>query len=123
MKFLLLSLSFALTSTCCAQKIYKLKEAPDSTYGYTMEHPVPLKAGDPQVSVSLSYRFISQLRTANNEKVRIYRRGSTMGKRYQMIDIYTLVSESGSDTIRLYVNIYKRGKLYIPKGLKMETAE
>src|SRR5690349_17861619 len=113
----LVPLLMLLTNTCIAQKLYNLKEAPDSNYGYTLNRAIPIKAGDPLASIRLTREFISLLRTQTDEKFEILKRGSTMGKSYKMIDIYSLVSESGTDTIKVFFNIYKRGKLYIPKGL------
>lgn len=93
----------------------------DSTYGYTPMNPLLIKNGDMNSSMESENYFLRRLTTVNNERLIFVRRGSFInpnGKVKQIMDEYTFVVENTKDTIRLYVNVYKKGIINVPMGLK-----
>jgi hypothetical protein len=113
----------------------------DLTYGYTIEKPITIKNGDPQNSIRSSYYYLSRLRAESGNKLQLISRSSVINPNYRepaiplynrytgqpltqgegmMIDLYVLVPENESDTIRLYINSYKKDEIKVPVGLKFE---
>ncbi len=121
-----------------AQKFKKLESSTDSTYGYTALKPLLLKKGDPVNSIRNTEKFFFGLYNSKGEFYDVLSRSSIFNPKYTqkemeevgmrnikngkpagvMLDSYILVSESKSDTITLYVDIYNNGELKIPVGLK-----
>jgi len=46
--------------------------------------------------------------------------GKPIGGGSEIIDFYTLITESGHDTISLYLNAYRKGPAKVPTGLVFE---
>ena len=120
----------------------KAVPATDSAYGYDAAHAIPMKAGEAGISIACSRYFINHLRTSEGTAFRIAGRQTVDEPGYQaplvklqerstgrplyslgLIDVYTLVSEGKTDTVRLYVNIYRRGPLQVPAGLRLLADE
>lgn len=125
----------SLTQTAFAQKDFsKLPVSADSSYGYTKTNPLPLKKGDMGKSISRTYAFLAGLKTSDQQDLQIINRYSTQKPDFKpssirlrnglplngnlgILDVYTLVSSVTKDTLMLYVDIYEKGTLMVPKGL------
>jgi hypothetical protein len=109
----------------------------DDSYGYSDENPVRIgyykEIGR---NITLCKNYIRSLRTLNGESLEAILRVSVEDPKYDpsygtflglhrrgdiakggFLDLYTLVPESGSDTVNLYFDIYHAEPLLIPKGL------
>ena len=109
----------------------------DKTYGYTAENPILVKNADLDHSIATSYYYISHLRTAAGNKLTLLKRTAVYNPQYKkpevelvnrytgmpinsnarIVDLYLLKPENEPDTIKLYINPYKKGKIFIPAGL------
>ena len=110
----------------------------DSTYGYSNINPLKMKKGDQQKSIEYSIKFLKGLRTIDNHKLNYMMRYSVGDPNYNrssvhltnrftgmplngklgLLDEYIFLVSEKMDTIRIYVDIYNKGDLLIPKGLK-----
>ncbi len=103
----------------------KLAISTDSTYGYSIKNPIKINKETPLKSIEYTNNFISALRTKDNLSFNVSKRYSLEPPRKtfsttNLIDVYLLTTEK-QDTIYLYVDISKGGKLFIPKGLKINN--
>jgi hypothetical protein len=112
----------------------------DSTYGYTDQNPVKMKKGNQQKSIGYSIDFLKSLRTEDNQKLELVQRftvddpnyvrpkthltnrytGMPLSGKLELLDKYCLVTTEKRDTLTIYVDIYNKGELKIPKGLKID---
>ena len=120
----------------------KISQTEDETYGYTKENPVAIKNSGLGQSIESSYYYLSRLRTEKGNKLKLIVRYSVdnpnfkkpllpMTDRYTgrqlnygngpLLDLYILKPENESDTIRIYINPYLKGKISVPHGLKFES--
>jgi hypothetical protein len=114
------------------QNFTKLQQSSDSTYGFTDHNPLKLKQGDPVESIRNSQKFLNGLKTATDQSLVIVGRYSVIDPNYKeppggilaslgdggILDRYQLVNSITKDTIALYIDIYHKGNLMIPLGLK-----
>jgi len=119
----------------------KIDTTIDSSYGYTAENPVLIKNKDLYSSIESSYYYISRLRTERGNKLQLIQRYSIENPNYKkpaialenrytgeplsygsgpILDLYILVPDNESDTIKLYINPYFKGTVRVPHGLKFE---
>lgn len=119
-----LALALLFFSTwCLAQPDFsKVPQATDSTYGYTATNPLKLKKGNPQKSIGYSYDFLNILVTRDNKPLKFVQRRTIgnpeMSKREAQLDKYVFLTHARKDTVTIYVDIYSKGNLRIPLGLK-----
>lgn len=113
----------------------------DSTYGYSSVNPLKLKKGDMGKSLENSINFLQALKTLDGQSLNYYARSSIQNPTYKepkinlsnratgapisgklgILDKYIFVTSNSKDTIRLFVDIYNKGDLMIPVGLKYEA--
>lgn len=134
----------ALTNTTYGQKNFeKLAPTKDSTFGYTDQNPLKLKKGNLGKSIDNSYRFLSGLKTVDNQTLTLISRKSVKNPKYKeptialnnrytgmplnskngVLDKYVLISSETKDTITLFIDIYNKGDLFLPAGLKFEQSQ
>ena len=126
-----LALTFILISTWsfCQHDFSKIPEATDSTYGYTDTNPLEMKKGNPGKSIGYSYDFLSGLATPDDKLLKFVQRSTVTnpknekhavppGDKAQLLDRYIFVTHERKDTLIIYVDIYHKGDLRIPIGLK-----
>lgn len=112
----------------------------DQTYGYTMENPVLIKNADLDHSIGSSYYYLQHLRSGKGNKLVLLKRSAVFNPAYKkpgvelvnrytgmpinsespVIDLYFLKAEYEPDTVKIYINPYKKGKVSIPVGLTFE---
>ena len=117
----------------------KLTTSNDSTYGYTDMNPLRMKKGNNEKSIDYSIVFLKSLRTDDNQKLLLLQRytvkdpghnssktqltnrstGMPLNGKLGMLDLYQFVTSEKRDTVAIYVDIYNKGELKIPKGLKI----
>lgn len=110
-------------------------------YGVTPHEAVRIGYfNDPGDNIALTLRYIAKLRTADGEKLKMIWQAavddplsdpegdSFLGlplrggvKKGGILDSYMLVSESGSDTLILFVDIYNKAPLSVPVGYGFVT--
>ncbi|MCW3466231.1 hypothetical protein [Chitinophaga nivalis] len=119
-----------------------LPASPDSTYGYTADHPLKLKMGTPAKSAVYAQQFLSGLRTADQQYLlplfrktvadpHIPKLVSNIRDRYTevpidskpgLLDKYVYLTSVTKDTITLFIDLYHKGNLLLPAGLEFKTA-
>ncbi len=130
----------------CTKSIYaqndftKLQQSTDSTFGYTTGNPIKLKKGNQAKSIQYTHRFLAGLKTNDNQALTLLSRSSTSYSAYQkpiiqikdkttgmplsgklgMLDKYVFITANTKDTITIYIDIYNKGELFLPAGLKYE---
>lgn len=130
-----------LTNISFGQKDFtKLVTSTDSTYGYSAQNPLKLKKGNQGKSIVNSEKFLSGLKTENNQsliylfratvsdpsykepKIRLNNRytGMPISGKLGLLDKYVFMTSNSKDTVRLFVDIYNKGTLMLPIGLKYE---
>ncbi len=112
----------------------------DSTYGYSSANPLKLKKGDLTKSLENSFGFLKGLKTQDGQSLDYYARSSIHDPSYKdpiiklsnrvtgapitgkggILDNYIFVTSISKDTIRIFVDVYHKGDLKIPVGLKYE---
>ena len=115
-----------------AQNFSKLQQSTDSSYGYSANNPLKLKKGDPAGGVSNSKKFLQGLRTEDGQELSIESRSGVVDPNYKekpggiaanlgdggILDKYELVTSVTKTKIILYFDVYHKGGLMIPIGLK-----
>ena len=114
-----------------------MEQAVDDHYGYIAENPIRIGYyKETRANIRLSKSYIHSLRTAEGETLTVLERASVEDPKYDpstggflgfhqrgaipkggILDLYTLVIESKKDTIQLYIDIYHKEPLKVPKGL------
>lgn len=129
--FLFITLSVSV-SFSFAQNFSKLKQSTDSSYGYSANNPLKLRKGDPVGGISNSKKFLQGLKTEDGQELTIVSRSSVNDPNYKekpggiaanlgnggIPDRYELITPITKTRIILYVDIYHKGGLMIPIGLK-----
>ena len=95
----------------------------DKKYGYDPDYPINVFYKNTKDENLNAYRFLNALSGPNGEDI-FYTKVETCcpfpSKRTEMgaglLDIYEITWKSQSKPIRLYLNIYEKGFLYIPVG-------
>jgi hypothetical protein len=99
--------------------------AVDSTYAYNSQNPVCVGGINDGNSLAPSRYYLNALLGPNGEKTKFFRYGSCCSFKTPnglmdeigLLDHYGVYWE-GSDTISIYINIYDKGNLFIPLGMK-----
>ena len=129
--FLVITLS-AIVNISFGQNFSKLQQSTDSSYGYSANNPLKLRKGDPVGGVANSKKFLQGLRTEDGQELIIASRSGVNDPNYKekpggiaanlgdggILDMYELVTSVTKTKIILYVDIYNKGGLMIPIGLK-----
>jgi hypothetical protein len=145
MKIIFLFLQLGLFSFLSyGQKEYNdLAISQDSTYGYTPENPLKLKKGNQEKSILHSRLFLNGLKTQDNQNLVLLAResghnpnykkpaivitdrapGLPLGGKLGILDKYIFLTSVKKDTISIFVDIYNKGKLMLPAGLKYEQPQ
>lgn len=98
----------------------------DSTYGYSPNNPIKV-GGVPQNEGPLNERrFLNALVGNNKEELGYFRVGSCCSFKTPhafigeigVLDCFKVYIKGSMDTVRLYLNIYDQGDLFIPVGFK-----
>lgn len=95
----------------------------DKKYGYDPDYPINVFYKNTKDENINSYRFLNALSGPNGEEI-FYTKVETCcpfpSKRTDMgaglLDIYEITWKGQSKPVRLYLNIYEKGYLYIPVG-------
>ncbi|MEO7766582.1 MAG: hypothetical protein ABIS01_04115 [Ferruginibacter sp.] len=118
----------------------KLTSSTDSTFGYSNLNPLKLKKGNQGKSIDNTYKFLSGLKTLDNQTLTLLFRATTDNPAYKepsikinnrftgmpisgklgFLDKYVFLTSSTKDTVTLFVDIYNKGDLFLPVGLKYE---
>ena len=138
--------SFFGTLILCSTIVYgqknftKLTSSTDSTFGYTVLNPLKLKKGSPDKSIINSRMFLMGLKTLDNQSLQQVSRSSIKNHAFNcsviqiknrftempvsgklgILDKYVFLTSNTKDTIILFVDIYNKGHLEMPIGLKYE---
>jgi hypothetical protein len=115
----------------------KLTNSVDSSYGYTAQNPVKLKKGDQVKSIKNSYHYLSGLKTQDSQSLNLLYRSSLQNPNFKepairltyrysgmpvgnlgILDRYVFLTSNTKDTIVIYIDIYGKGELKLPVGLK-----
>ena len=119
----------------------QIPNSTDSTYGYTSVNPLKLKKGDLGKSLENSINFLKGLKTQDGQSLDYYARSSIQDPSYKepkiklsnrvtgapitgkggILDKYIFVTSISKDTIRVFVDVYNKGDLKVPVGLKYEA--
>ena len=124
----------AVTSESHAQKTFSnLPVATDTTYGYTNTNPVKLKKGNPEKSILREMNYLSGLTTSDKQPLVLLSRTSVLNPGYKpplivdrtnrktgLLDKYVFLTAATKDTITLFIDIYSKGALMLPAGLRYE---
>ncbi len=130
----ILPLFILLTSWSSAQRDFSaMGVATDSTYGYTDTNPLRMKKGNFGESIGYSYDFLTGLSTTDDQTLKFVQRHTVDNPQYgdsgapgasgaqknrDELDKDIFVTSREKDTVTIYVDIYRRGDLRIPVGLK-----
>jgi hypothetical protein len=121
----------------------KLIPSTDSSYGYTAQNPLKHKKGNQGKSITNSYSFLSGLKTQDNQTLTLLFRATANNPSYKepaikindrqtgmpisgklgLLDKYVFLTSNTKDTVILYVDIYNKGTLLLPIGLKYESPQ
>ena len=129
--FLSITLSI-IVNLSFGQNFSKLKQTTDSSYGYSANNPLKLRKGDPIGGISNLKKFLQGLRTADGQELTIASRIGIKDPNYKekpggiaanlgdggILDMYELITSVTKTKIILYVDVYHKGGLMIPIGLK-----
>ena len=119
----------------------KLSVSLDSLYGYNDQNPIKLKKGNQKKSIDNTYKFLSGLKTTDNQSLKLLFRetvdnsnyiepiinirnkydGMPINGKLPFLDKYVFLTSNTKDTLKLYVDIYNKGELLVPVGLKYEA--
>ena len=118
----------------------KLLSTKDSSYGYTANNPLKLKKGNQENSITNSIIFLKGLKTLDDQTLALLFRVSTPDPNYKepairlhnrftglpisgklgILDKYVFLTSVKKDTITLFVDIYNKGGLMLPVGVKYD---
>jgi len=106
-------------------KTYKLtKTATDKNYGYDQDYPVNIGFGNLKQREINAEKFLNALLGPNGEEITYTKDGdccpfptgkSELGS--GMLGVYIITWEGNSKPLTLYINIYEKSEVFIPKGL------
>jgi hypothetical protein len=115
---LLFTLTLFFVNNSFGQKDFtKLKMSTDSSYGYTQNNPLPMKDGKYSNRIKNVFKFLSGLKTEDNQTLNFLWRNAYAPN---TLDEFVLVTSKTNDTINIFTDINKKGKLKLPIGLKYE---
>lgn len=99
----------------------------DKKYGYDPDYPINVFYKNTKDENLNAERFLNALAGPNGEKITFTKiesccpfptKKSEMGAGF--LDIYELIWEGQSKPIKLYLNIYEKGYLFVPVGLSIK---
>ena len=132
------------TNTSYGQKEFsKFQNSTDSSYGYTAQNALKLKKGNQGKSMAYSYHFLSGLKTQDNQTLKLLFQAAVDDPNYKqpfiklnnrftgmpingklgLLDKYVFLTSNTKDTLRIFVNVYNKGTLMLPIGLKYEERQ
>ncbi|MGL5112680.1 MAG: 2-dehydro-3-deoxyphosphooctonate aldolase [Flavobacterium sp.] len=100
----------------------------DKKYGYNKDYPVNIFYGSTKNDVINQQRFLNALAGPKGETITYKKiesccpfpsKNSDMGAGF--LDVYELTWEGQKKPVLLYLNIYERGQLLVPMGLRLKT--
>lgn len=136
-----LAMSVIIFYGCAAQQVnisWDLMPSSREDYGYSAENPIRIgQTKDLQRNVELCQIYIASLRTTDQQPLTVISRASVEDPIHNpeqakgflglplrggvpkggILDLYELVPVNGSDTFRLFFDIYHKDTLLVPKGL------
>lgn len=142
MRQLIIIFGVFITSMTFGQSNFSnLTVSTDSTYGYIDKNPLKMKKGNQQKSISYSIHFLKSLITEDNQKLELIQRftvddpnyarpktqltnrytGMPLSGNLGLLDKYFFFTTEKKDTVIIYIDIYNKGELKIPKGLKIKN--
>lgn len=101
-----------------------IETSTDPSFAYTSDRPVCIFDGDIRSSINKAYYYIANLCNSKGNYMDYLGRFSMLNPNYKdgkgkskapMLDVYSYAN--GTDTLRIYVNVYEKGELFIPAGL------
>jgi hypothetical protein len=136
----LATLLFSATTVFGQKEFISLTQSEDSSYGYTAQNPLRLKKGNQRKSMEYANHFLLGLRLQDGQrlkllfgatvenpnhkesKIRLTNRftGMPLSGNLGVLDKYVFLTSNTKDTITLFVDIYNKGELKLPVGLKYE---
>ncbi len=141
---LILGTLLLFANTSYGQKEFsKLFNSTNTSYGYTAQNALRLKKGNQGKSISYSYSFLSGLKTQDNQTLILLFRAIVNDPNYKepaikinnrftgmpisgklgLLDKYVFLTSNTKDTIRIFVDVYNKGTLMLPIGLKYEDRQ
>ncbi|MFC0777640.1 2-dehydro-3-deoxyphosphooctonate aldolase [Flavobacterium sp. HJSW_4] len=101
--------------------------AKDKKYGYDPDYPVNIFFQNTNNEALNEVRFLNALAGPNGEKITFHRletccpfptKRSSMGAGF--LNVYELKWEGQKKPVKLYLNIYEKGILMVPMGLRLK---
>jgi len=99
----------------------------DSKYGYDADYPVNVFYKNSNREDINAHRFLNALAGPKGEKITYTKLESCCpfpSKRTEMgagfLDVYEITWDGQSKPIKLYINIYEKGYLFVPVGLSLK---
>ncbi len=101
--------------------------AKDKKYGYDPDYPVNIFFQNTNNEALNEVRFLNALAGPNGEKITFHRletccpfptKRSNMGAGF--LNVYELTWEGQKKPVKLYLNIYEKGILMVPMGLRLK---
>jgi len=142
--WLIFGMLLLFTNTSYGQNEFsKLQNSPDSSYGYTAQNALKLKKGNQGKSIAYAYNFLSGLKTHDNQTLKLLFRATVDDPNYKqpaikinnrytgmpisgklgLLDKYIFLTSNTKDTIKIFVDVYNKGPLMLPIGLKYEERQ
>jgi hypothetical protein len=123
------------------QPFRNLPNATDSTYGYSGMNPIRLRKGNTEKSILQQMNYLSGLTTADRQRLVLLSHSSVadpgskepfinVNDRFskspanastRVLDKYVFLTADTKDTITLFIDIYNKGEVMLPVGLKYEA--
>lgn len=118
---LVIGVMVLLANVCLAQSDFRLLQtAIDSSYGYSEKNPVGLKNGNVKRSEVNIRKFLNGLQSKDGQKLIVHERYVYAGGKKKFPDKVVLITAISKDTVTLFVDAHKSGKLMLPVGLRWE---
>ncbi|MBS0031872.1 hypothetical protein ACTJJ0_31425 [Chitinophaga sp. 22321] len=133
-----MSLMLFVSESNAQQAFTRLQQSADSTYGYAADNPVRLKNGNTDKSIINGMNYLSGLVTANKQRLVLVTRsavpdprgkqaivndrftGGPLNGKAGILDKYVFLTADTKDTITLFIDIYNKGAVMVPVGLRYE---
>ena len=120
------------------QSFLDLPNSSDSSFGYSITNPLNLKRGKKSKSIDYTVSFLKGLRTKDDQNLLLVQRtiaidtnfklsfftpinrstGLPLNGKTGILDKYVFVTSNTTDTVTIFVNIYRKERVEIPMGLK-----
>lgn len=109
------------------QIVLKVSSAPaPADYGTSPDAPVYVGAykylADNNKMAALMGHFYKTYVWSDGTQIVFSKPATVMGK-FGNVDVYTIVQTGKKDTMKLYVDMFKEGQVFLPAGLKLYTKE